>query len=282
MFMGVGRVLFAALGLGVALAAAGWAWIGWKAGEELRRELAPPAPVQGFHRAVDCEGLPRERRMVVLVLGQSNSANHVESRAEGGPGVYTWHAGRCYEASDPLPGASGGGGSLWTRLGPMLRAQDAARAVLFVPLGITSTSIAQWNRHPVLVERLRSTAAALGQAGLAPTHVVWYQGEADSFKGTPGDAYRRDFARLLRTLREWGIDAPVYVPLATLCQTRSNPAVREVQAALPSEFAGVNPGPDMDALFGPGHRYDGCHFGAASAAWAAEAWLRALLGRSTP
>ena len=59
--------------------------------------------------------------MAGLVPGQSNSANHAETRAEGGPGD-SWYDERCHEARDSLPGASGDSGSLWTRLWPMLRA----------------------------------------------------------------------------------------------------------------------------------------------------------------
>ncbi len=271
------RILLATLALIVACAASWVVWRWWRAGEEFRRELAPPAPVLSFHRAVDCASLPHEHRMVVLVLGQSNSANHAETRADGGPGVYSWHEGRCYEARDPLPGASGSGGSLWTRLGPMLRAANAADTVLFVPLGVTTTSVAQWDRHPVLVGRLEAVARALAAADIHVTHVVWYQGEADSFKATSAQDYRRDFHRVLARLRALGIAAPVYVPLATLCQKRSNPAVREAQRVLPDELAGVRPGPDMDAIFGAVHRYNGCHFGTASAVLAAEAWRQALM-----
>jgi hypothetical protein len=260
-----------------ALAAAwgGWEW--WRSGEELRRPLAPPAQPGPRHTAVDCAQLPRERLMVVLVLGQSNSANHAESRTDAGPGIYSWHDGQCYQALDPLPGASGDGGSLWTSLGPMLRAAGAADRVLFVPLGITTTSVAQWRRHPLLVQRLEATVRTLAQSNLAPTQVIWYQGEADSFNATKPEDYRRDFKAVLARLRDLGVHAPVYVALSTLCQQRSNPAVREVQRALPSELAGVRPGPDMDALFGPSHRYNGCHFSASSKPLAAEPWRRALM-----
>lgn len=268
----------AIVAVSLAVLAAGWgAWTWWRAGKELRRPLASPAQPGPQHTALDCARLPRERLMIVLVLGQSNSANHAESRASGGPGVYSWHEGRCYDAQDPLPGASGDGGSLWTSLGPMLRAAGAADHVLFVPLGVTTTSVAQWRRHPILVQRLETTARALAASNLAPTQVIWYQGEADSFNATKPDDYRRDFKAVVARLRELGVQAPVYVALSTLCQQRSNPAVREVQRALPTELERVRPGPDMDALFGPTHRYNGCHFGTSSRPLAAEAWRRALM-----
>ncbi len=268
-------VLLAALLTALAAAAA---WRAWGAGEEFRRPLAPvalPAPQQ---HALDCGRLtaPGQRLMVVLVLGQSNAANEVQSRATGGPGVYTWYEERCFEALDPLPGASGEGGSLWTRLGPLIVASAAYDGVLFVPLAVNATSVAQWHRHPALSERLRRTLLALRAAKLEPSHAIWYQGEADSFKQTSAADYRRDFVRLLQNLRGLGLQAPLWVAQATRCQKRSNPAVRSVQLALPQELPGVRAGPDMDALFGPQHRYDGCHFGTDSAGLAALAWQQAL------
>ena len=268
-------VVLAALMLGLAGAAA---WHAWRAGEEFRRPLtalALPAPQQ---HALDCGRLtvPGQRLMVVLVLGQSNAANHVQSRATGGPGVYAWHEGRCFEAVDPLPGASGEGGSLWTRLGPLIVASAAYDGVLFVPLAVNATSVAQWHWHPALSERLRRTLLALRAAKLEPSHAIWYQGEADSFKQTSAADYRRDFVRLLQELRGLGLQAPLWLAQATKCQKRSNPAVRSVQEALPQELPGVRAGPDMDALFGPQDRYDGCHFSTDSATLAAQAWQQAL------
>jgi Carbohydrate esterase, sialic acid-specific acetylesterase len=268
-------VLLVALLTGLAAAAA---WRAWRGAEEFRRPLAAAALPQPQQQALDCGQLvgAGQRQMVVLVLGQSNAANHVQSRSAGGPGVYTWYEGRCFEAVDPLPGASGDGGSLWTRLGPLIVASAAYDAVLFVPVAVNATTVAQWLHHPELSERLRRTLLALREAKLEPSHAIWYQGEADSFKQTSAADYRSDFVQVLQNLRGLGLKAPLWVAQATLCQMRSNPAVRALQQALPQELSAVRAGPDMDALFGPQHRYDGCHFGTDSAKLAAQAWQQAL------
>jgi hypothetical protein len=41
---------------------------------------------------------------------------------------------RCFHASDPLPGASGTGSSVWSRLGDLLIEQEVFPCALFVPL----------------------------------------------------------------------------------------------------------------------------------------------------
>src|SRR4051812_7416200 len=47
---------------------------------------------------------------VFLVLGQSNAANHGETRHRADGNVFAFD-GKLYEAEDPLPGATGDGGS---------------------------------------------------------------------------------------------------------------------------------------------------------------------------
>jgi hypothetical protein len=250
----------------------------WRATEELRRPLASLAAPGPEQVALDCAALPGPRRWVILVLGQSNAANHVQTRADAGPGVFVFHAGRCYAARDPLPGASGDGGSVWTRLAPMLIASGQVDSVLLVPLAVNASTVAQWLHHPALVRAQNETFGALRQNRLEASHVLWHQGEADSYKRTTAEDYRRDLLALFQRLREQGVRAPIWVARATLCQQRRNPEVRAVQEALPAEQPGLRAGPDLDALFGPEHRYDGCHFGTGSALLAAEAWRDALLG----
>lgn len=277
-------VLAAALLLG----AGAWAgWAAWQASGPLRHPLAPLAQPGTQHTVQDCAALQasRSRVLVLLVLGQSNAANHAQSRAAGGAGVYSWYRGRCYAAVDPLPGATGTGGSVWTRLGPLLvqgvrgRAHDA---VLWVPLAIDATSVAQWARHPRLVDGLQDTVRGLRSSGFEPAHVLWLQGEAEAFKATSAADYRRDFGQVLQRLRELGVQAPVWVAQASLCQQRSNPAVRAAQALLPQQFEDVKAGPDMDALFAPALRFDGCHFSTQGAAQAAQAWWQVLSADAKP
>ncbi len=261
-------------------ALAGGAWIWWRAGEEFRADLPMSALPSRVHMPLDCAAVLRRKPMVLLLLGQSNAANHVQQRAVAGPGVFAWHEGQCYAAIDPLPGASGYGGSLWTRMAPMAIDSGQYDSVLLVPLAMSLTSIAQWARHPALTQTLQSAMSGLRRGGHAVTHVVWYQGEAESFKNTSAQDYRAAFAKVHERLRQGGVQAPIWVAQATLCQARSNPAVRAEQARLPALFAGVRAGPDMDALFGPEHRFDGCHFNAGGAQRAADEWLRKMLSEA--
>jgi hypothetical protein len=81
-------------------------------------------------------------------------------------------------------------------------------------------------------------------------------------------------------VRETGVDAPVYVSLATLCEEAPHPfqnraEIRRGQKNLISIRDRILPGPDTDTI-GIEHRRDGCHFAASGQELAAHAWFKAI------
>ena len=114
------------------------------------------------------------------------------------------------------------------------------------------------------------------RAGLRVTHVAWHQGESDAGV-TTGDAYVADFRALVASLRDEGVQAPVYAAVATICRSQGDPGLRAAQRSLPGRIAGVRPGPDTDALGAGPDRHDGCHFSETGQAAHARLWREALL-----
>ena len=215
-----------------------------------------------------------ERMMVALVFGQSNAANSGETRYSPSGGVYNFYRGQLYRAKDPLLGATGRGGSVWTRLGDRLIAAGHYDAVVFVPLAVGNTSIARWTTggdlHGGVLQAIREVQAL----GLNFTHLLWHQGESDT--GTPADAYRSMFLAMLASIRSEGVDAPIYVSVATRChQLGPNEVVRQAQQELVDPARNIHGGPDTDSL-GERYRYDGCHFSTGGLGRFAEIWLRVL------
>jgi hypothetical protein len=85
---------------------------------------------------------------------------------------------------------------------------------------------------------------------------------------------------MLREVREAGVDAPVYVALATLCEEGPHPfqnaaEIRRGQKKVISIRDRILPGPDTD-LIGIEHRRDRCHFSASGQELAAQAWFKAI------
>lgn len=215
------------------------------------------------------------RVMVAIVFGQSNAANSGETRYSSRGRVYNFYRGKLYVARDPLLGATGRGGSVWTRLGERLVDKGRYNAVVFVPLGVGATGIARWTSggdlHPKILEAVREVKAE----GLSITHLLWHQGESDV--GRTGTlAYRTMFLDMVSSIRKKGVDAPIYVSVATRCHTQgADKTIRRAQQELVDPGMGIYAGPDTDRL-GPRYRYDSCHFSTRGLEKFAELWLKAL------
>jgi hypothetical protein len=214
--------------------------------------------------------------MVALVFGQSNSANYGETPYKSRQSVHNFYKGKLYPAEDPLLGANGDGGSVWTRLGDKLIERKYYDAVVFVPIGVGGTEIARWKSdgdlHPALLQAIHD----VGAQGLTLTHLLWHQGEADAHLKTSTSAYKTMFAAMLASIRKRGVKAPIYVSIATRC-ARQGPdeQIRQAQQELVNGAHGIYEGPDTDTL-GLGDRYDGCHFSDEGLEKFAQLWLEKL------
>jgi hypothetical protein len=261
--------------------------LGWlTSGERARRlvaamvpdRMAAPLLVEGVaRRQADCPQEPARRRFVALTFGQSNAANYVHGRHASASGVVNFFDGRCYAGKDPLPGADGKGGSVWSRLGDLLIASGRYDDVVMVGVAVSATEVARWSEGGDQYDRLIGALAEMRAHGLTPTHLLWHQGESDAKLGTTAAEYRRHFLRMLEGVRGAGIVAPVYVAKASYCHGRGSAEVRAAQVSLVDATASVREGPDTDVLVGPAWRYDDCHFSAAGADRHAALWRDALL-----
>jgi peptidoglycan/LPS O-acetylase OafA/YrhL len=229
---------------------------------------------------VSCRmGGSNESPVVLLVLGQSNAGNHGELRVEehssSNNGVRIFFRGNCYFANDPLPGATGEGGSIWARLAKDLEHDMPSRHVIVAPLAVGSTSIATWTASGPLRNELDRLVAGLFAQNLRPTAVLWQQGETDRHLGTEVREYGRRFAELVDRLRRQGITAPVFVAQSTYCRGNGLGYLARAQERLPLMLLGVRKGPDMDSIQGNG-RIDDCHFTHTGLAMAAQRWREVL------
>ena len=238
----------------------------------------------------------------LLILGQSNAGNH-GPRVELGAKQATVQmriGGDCINAQDPLPGASGDGASIWSRLPTALSLQGLARPPEIALLAIQSTTIDDWARpSSPLNQALRQELQALSKAGWTPDLVLWQQGEADVLSGTSTNAYQRSWGDLLRQMQGDGLRAPVLLAHSTHCRFEQTNGIenklgtlaakanniRLAMQTLTQEHSQLLLGPDTDELAGPTLRRDGCHFSSKGLDEAARLWSQAIafaLNRSAP
>ena len=205
---------------------------------------------------------------VILFIGQSIQSNSAGQRAVSAHGdkVVSWFDGACTIASSPLLGTTGTAGEVMTPIGNRLVAMGAFSQVVLAASSIGGTRVQQWapggDLAAMFVQVLNGLAAQYHV-----THVIWDQGEDDfSGKTTQAD-YMRDFTSVVQTIRAHGIDAPIFVTVASRCDdeyrwTPDNDIVRAQNALVNADrkiFAGVN----TDALLGPMDRFDDCHLSGA-------------------
>lgn len=230
--------------------------------------------VDGERAQASCAPWREAGTEVWLALGQSNAANSGAERFAGRDGVGTFDGTGCEPAADPLPGASGDGGSVWIPLANRWAADGRAARVLIVSRAEGATHVAEWLPGTKLFARVARTTEGLRRQGLRVTRLLWHQGEADAVTGTSGESYERDLKKVIAGLRAIGIDAPVHVAVAGRCREFHSDAVRAAQAAVVR--AGIaKRGPDTDVI-GMDQRHERCHFDATGQRRAAALWFEAL------
>src|SRR5262245_899799 len=222
------------------------------------------------------------RTAVIISLGQSNSANHGLGRTTSKHSVdnFNLYDGRCYHATDPLLGASGDDGNFATRLGDLLIEEGLFDHVIIAPIGMGGTRIDQWAKEGMFNRRIVALIRRLYDAGLSPDLILWHQGEGESGVGDfGGRQYRKNLLEVVQTFRQYGIDAPFFVALATRCGGGHPNAknIRDGQRSTANGVIGIYLGPDADELGSEASDPEGCHFTEQGLAAHAELWARAIM-----
>jgi hypothetical protein len=226
---------------------------------------------------VDCTQIAAQHPFVILALGQSNAANHGERANRTNMPVALIADGKCIMATDPLPGSTGNGGSIWSRLPNYLSAPNLQRPLVLSVMGVDATSIADWTSdQSPLRKRLTDRIKLMKALGLLPQVILWQQGEADAGLGTTSEAYGNSLNKLADALTQAGSDAPIVMALSTVCRSAPNFEIRVEIAAKAAHHSRFKVGPDTDILNDAGSRFDGCHFSAAGLDQAAKLWAAEL------
>lgn len=235
-----------------------------------------PIIKQQVRKEVDCRLASSGKTLVGLAFGQSNAANFGETRYRPRKPVYSFHEGQCYAADDPLPGAASYGGSVWSRLGDKVVESGMFDHVIWISVGEGGSSIDRWTVGGDLYDRLIAAVEDARKHGLEITHAFWHQGESDRTKGTSETDYQRMFLGMLEGLRRAGVDAPVFVAVASYCYGKAGMEVRRAQRSLVNSDHKIYAGPDTDTLSSQEDRYDDCHFSDVGLRRHADAWFDAL------
>lgn len=228
-------------------------------------------------QAVDCASLPRDKTLVILAFGQSNSANFGNELYAPTGNVYDFFDNRCFKAKDPLMGGDGNGGSPWTRLGNMVIQQGLYENVIISSVGVGGSNIGMWVPEGNHYYKLQNAISSLRDNNFMPTYILWHQGESDAKMNTSTEEYKGQFAKIVQSIRDENISAPVFIATATICDSPPSNEIRAAQQEIPSIIEGVFAGPDTDTIYGNKYRYDNCHFNGEGMKLHSEMWLDVLV-----
>ena len=209
---------------------------------------------------VDCKSIDLKDTMVILAFGQSNSANHGQTLYKPKHNVFNFYKGKCFIADDPLLGATGVQGSVWSRLGDLIIEEGIYKNVLVASIGVSASPVSRWKQDGDLFARLVRTSNNLDSGSIEITHLMWHQGEQDSSMGTPKEKYKSSFLDMLAGIRKLGITAPMYLSIATRCGGQANREIQQAQFELIDNHADIYTGANTDQLSEMDDRYDHCHF----------------------
>jgi len=228
---------------------------------------------------VPCGDTSDGRTMVALVFGQSNSGNHGETLYAPKRAVLNFFEGRCYRAVDPLLGATGDGGSVWSRLGDLLIDAGLYERVIFIPIGVGTTTIEEWTRGGYLHRRITNAIVQSRSSGLTITHLFWVQGGSEPRTGGRANTerYKKNFTAMVRSIRGHGVTAPIYLAVATYCDTGPIPDIQAALRELADPKDNIFIGADNDTFYkDPANTWEKVHLSHRGLDLAARAWVDVL------
>ncbi|HEY7229029.1 MAG TPA: sialate O-acetylesterase [Pseudolabrys sp.] len=249
--------------------------------EKLDQNWLSIRDTSGRHETTTAIEGDRTCTAVIVVVGQSNAANHGAGRyvAKRRVDNFNIYDGRCYRAEDPLLGASGDGGNFATRLGDKLVDAGLFDRVILAPIAMGGTTVEQWADEGMFNRRIPVLVRRLYDAGLSADLILWQQGEGNPGIGdVQGRQYRKNLLEVIGSFRKCGADAPLFVSLTTLCGGPHANAdnIRAGQKGAVNPAVGIFQGPDTDTI-GVEHRWDACHFDEVGLDLAASLWLEVIV-----
>ncbi len=209
---------------------------------------------------------PGTDAIVILTGGQSNAANAFSDPLGPDPAsrAYMMLDGKCYRLRDPVLGATGTTGSLWTGLGSAIYARTG-RPVVFINGAVGGAQLGDWlDERSHYRQRLAEQAATARRIGLAPDYVFWIQGETDAAVLLAPSLYVAQMRAVVARFDASGAlppGTPWLVYRSTRCKDRrgNGPDIDRAIAAWATGSNRIILGPLASAL-GTAQRWDGCHF----------------------
>jgi len=215
-----------------------------------------------------------ENTLVAFVFGQSNSANHGGERyISKDKNVLNYFDGKFYIAADPLLGATGFSGNVWTNVGNKIVENKIADNVVLIPAGVGATSVKEWQDGGRLNKMLKGRLYDAKKMKLNVTYFLWHQGESDN--ALDPKQYIDGLNNVIALTKIYFPQSKFFVAQASRCGTiASSKELLDAQLKV-SQMVGVFLGPNTDVI-DLKDRYDDCHFSGRGLEMHAKGWINSL------
>lgn len=197
----------------------------------------------------------------IIAIGQSNVANHGFPIGRGVSNSYAFSVNGWFELVDPVVGGSGNGGSVWTRVAPLVIDRQLGDSFIVASVAQGSSSSEDWAPSGSHYPKLQSVINSLKSESLDVDAVIYHQGETEAWSNnTNGGDYQSHLQLLIEKMRVELPETPIVICITSRDSNgRVNPAVRLAQKRVIDANERVLQGPDTDTL-GDDCRCDGVHF----------------------
>jgi hypothetical protein len=212
-----------------------------------------------------------ESAQVILVAGQSNSANHVVSKKYANSQHVNYYDKKCYSLENPVLGATGHNDSVVPAIAAKLKSTSP---YIFLTVGWGGTSIIEWGKeNSGLSRNVNKNLRELNASGHNLHAVVWIQGESDNgrVQGEIIDDEHFDYAHYFNEMKDQmfeGLDnkgsVKFIVTQTSICNGPRDIKLNDIQKSLGRDkntyVTMVTDSLDLNYRYDVGKGWAGCHF----------------------
>jgi len=218
------------------------------------------------------------RTVIAFLFGQSNSANHGgEKYQAANANVTNYWNGKFFVAADPLLGATGWSGSVWTITANKMLSKDIADQIILVPAGVGSSYVNDWKQGGRLNAMLEKRLIEARADNLPITHFLWHQGESDNpvLGGISLNEYEKGLTGIIQLTQKYFPNSKFFIALVSRCGALPfSLELQNVQRKM-TKMENVYLGPNSDKI-DLADRYDDCHFSGRGLERLSDAWVSAI------
>ena len=195
--------------------------------------------------------------IVVLVSGQSNSANFLRSKKRYKNKHYNYFDGKCYELSNPVLGAEGEMSSIIPAIANKL---NNFEDIIFVTSGWGGLSIKDANdKSKIFINYNKNILEKLEKNNNYLKFFVWIQGESDADNSLDYiKNFNSMFANITKNLK-YKKNIELIITQTTKCYNKEDENLRKKQKLISNSHNKLLIPINTDN-FGDKFRYDQCHF----------------------